>query len=445
MAHQTEAACLLRTGTQYTRRLGLRPTEGGDHVFAGFKPGAFSLYFGDAPIFHFDLEGRWQRAFIEGVHYLKSLDTGVVAIERVREGANLVLHRRELGFAATADLDALVRTKALDVLEGYAAKGFAAEEPPLPAMPVSSEDLCSFLERIACWDSAAWFAQRERVLAVYARTGFLPPEAQHAVHLQATLGDSTGSTFGLSPAAEHAVRTDSEFEAHALEVAVVLGKRVLQCRSIFIGGGDFLHLPLEHIVQLLDVAGRVFSINPLRASRMGDRDEQARQLSGILTFLDRFDGQLPDRAGWEKLRSRHLGRVAIGIESGAPEVRAVFGKTWENDRFRSTLADLKAAEINLSVLLLVGAGGCKLAKPHADSSIELLNDLPLGPGDLVYLIDAAEVCGPNLARAFERRGLTHLPAPELLNERAGLLRRLAPLRTQRGAKVAPYSVEKQWG
>ena len=55
---QTEASCLLHSGPLYRRRVGLVPTSGrAEMVFAGFKKGAFSLYFGDAPIYHFDLKG----------------------------------------------------------------------------------------------------------------------------------------------------------------------------------------------------------------------------------------------------------------------------------------------------------------------------------------------------------------------------------------------------
>ena len=82
---QTEAACLLQSGALYHHRIGLQP-EQGDFVFAGFKQGAFSLYFGDSPIFHFDLEGRWQRAYIRDRHYLKRLDASIHEINRVREG-----------------------------------------------------------------------------------------------------------------------------------------------------------------------------------------------------------------------------------------------------------------------------------------------------------------------------------------------------------------------
>src|SRR5262249_14040615 len=87
LAQQSETACLLDTGALYDTRVLLRPANG-DPIFAGFKAGAFSLYFGDEPIYHFDLEGRWQRAFVKGIHYLKGLDGAVQSIDRVREGAN---------------------------------------------------------------------------------------------------------------------------------------------------------------------------------------------------------------------------------------------------------------------------------------------------------------------------------------------------------------------
>ena len=111
MAHPTEAACLLETGVLYGRRLLLRHATG-EPIFAGFKPGAFSLYFGDAPIYHFDREGRWQRAFVDGLHVLKGLDTSVQAIDRVREGDNLVLKRRTLGYDEANGFDDQVRTTA---------------------------------------------------------------------------------------------------------------------------------------------------------------------------------------------------------------------------------------------------------------------------------------------------------------------------------------------
>src|SRR5262245_39073485 len=119
MGHETEAACLLKSGAAYARRLGLRGVDG-SLAFAGVKPGAFSLYLDDEPIYHFDLEGRWQRAFRAGTHFLKGLDGVVSAIDRERAGENLVLSRRRLPFAEAGDLDDTVRRTAVELLADLA-------------------------------------------------------------------------------------------------------------------------------------------------------------------------------------------------------------------------------------------------------------------------------------------------------------------------------------
>src|SRR5436309_625498 len=125
----TEAEALFESGALYGRRALFR-TTGGEPLFAGLKPGALSLYFGDEPFFHFDLEGRWQRAYADGRHWHKGLDSTVQTIERTRRGVNLVLTRRTLGFAEASDFDARVRSTALDLI---AALGAGRLEPAEPA------------------------------------------------------------------------------------------------------------------------------------------------------------------------------------------------------------------------------------------------------------------------------------------------------------------------
>ncbi len=164
MDHRTEAACLLETGALYRRRIALETATGhGDPIFAGFKRGAFSLYFGDEPIYHFDLEGRWQRAFVEGVHYLKGLDGDVHAIDRVREGENLVLRRRKLHPVEVIDLDARILSVALDMMAGLRDGRFRRSEPPLDkAQPLSNVEVRGSIDRIGNWDCSAWLAHSAR-------------------------------------------------------------------------------------------------------------------------------------------------------------------------------------------------------------------------------------------------------------------------------------------
>ncbi len=423
----------------------VRPGPGaGDPVFAGFKTGAFSLYFGDAPIFHFDREGRWQRAFVEGVHYLKGLDTTVRTIDRVREGANLVLKRTTPGYAEASDFDASVRSTALGLIESLDAGRLDRVEPPPNVRPVSNDELREFLETVARWDNAAWFAHRESYLGAYGPLPFLPPDCPTPVVLQATLGHEGGLAFGYAPAAAHYVRTPDEFATHALAVAALLGRRVGQCKAVFLGGGDVLRRPVDDVAAYLETAARVFPIDPSPGRPHPDpAGDASHRLTGVHAFLDQLAPPLPSPDDWRRLRSLGLARVSLGVESGDPAVRALYGKTWADDGLRAAVLDLKAAGVGVGVLLLVGAGGLENADRHLDATAGLINTLELGPGDLVSLLDAREVLGTDSGSRPEPLTFTPLTGASWAAQLAEMRTRLIPVRTARKAKVVPYSLEKQ--
>ncbi|MFO0907968.1 MAG: hypothetical protein U0794_06335 [Isosphaeraceae bacterium] len=438
MAHQTEAACLLDAGALYGTRLLLKPREG-DPIFAGFKSGAFSLYYGDAPIFHFDLEGRWQRVYVHGRHYLKGLDSTIQAIDREREGKHLTLHRRTLGFVEGGELDDLIRATALDLLAELASGRFEAIDPPPKARALSIDELVGFLERISSWNAAAWFSHRERFLATYrGHLPLLPPDCTAPVVLQATCGSETGSVFGgaVDPTPFES-RTVEEFESHAKSVARLLGRRVAQCKQIVLAGADVLRRPTGDVAGYLQAALREFPAELGSTPRQPDKSDDARaRLDGVHAFLDRLDDPGKNAVDWRTLATHGLVRVTLGIESGDPDVRAAYGKTWNSDDLIRLVQNLKAASIGVGVLLLVGAGGvARDDEAHAAATADLVNALPLGAGDLVSLLDAHELSqGRNAAEPV---------SGERYAARLDDLRmRLAPLR-ERQAKVAPYLLSKQ--
>ncbi|MDR3633570.1 MAG: hypothetical protein P4L84_07020 [Isosphaeraceae bacterium] len=431
MPAQTEAACLLESGALYAKRLILKAIPDSP-IFAGFKTGAFSLYFGDAPIFHFDLEGRWQRAYASGLHYLKGLDGSVQTIDRVREGKNLVLKRRTLGYAEASDFDASVRTTALELLDMLGARTLERVGPPAGAEPVTDDELKSFLERIVTWDSAAWFSHRERYLDTYGHLPFLPPDCPHAVILQATLGHAGGRAFGLGHAHEHDVRSAGEFEQHARAVAKLLGRRLEQCKGVFLAGADALRRPESEVTGFLETIRTVFGTTA--------RNEDA---AAVHSFLDGPPGPGPERSGWRRYADLGLRRVTVGVESGSPEVRALYGKTWQNGDLRSLVADLKAAGIGVGLLAIVGAGGIENAERHLGATVALLNELEVGPGDLISLVDARELAGGEALGAHGEPLFSALTGAAWSGQLSALKSGLSPLRSSRGAKVVPYSLEKQ--
>jgi hypothetical protein len=441
--HHTEAACLLEQGATYHRRIGFEPVASpGDPIFAGFKPGAFSLYFGDAPIYHFDLEGRWQRAFVDGVHYLKGLDATIDAIDRVREGPSLVLKRRKLSYAEASDLDAVVRSTALELCACLDAKSLNRVEPKTTkARALESNELRNFLDQISMWDAAAWFAHRERYLSAYGPLPLLPPECQNAVVLQATLGHATGVAFGGATASEAYTRSQDEFEQHVRDVASIWGRRLLQSRIIFLAGADVLRRPVEEVASYLSAIGSTFTLEPRSrgtTTLRGERDD-TRRFEGVHAFLDNFAQPRPDRTGWHELAKRGLVRISLGVESGVADVRAIHDKHWDDDEIRATVSECKEAGIGLSLMTLVAACGSERAVPHVERTVRLIESLALGAGDFVFLLDEKEIRDQNSEVEFT----TGLSGKAWLDQQSELKGALAPLK-KRGVKVLPYTMEKQW-
>ena len=292
--HLSEAACLIEQGATYRRRVGLKPVDGhGEPIFTGFKPGAFAVYFGDAPFYHFDLEGRWQRAFVDGTHYLKALDGSVQSIDRVREGPSLVLKRNTLTQGAAREFDSQVRSMALDLIADLDAGKLGRVEPSSPkAIPLPPDELREFLGQIARWDAAACFAHRGRYYETYGPMPFLPPECLNAVVLQATLGQTAKFGSGRAPAMGPHRRASDEFRQHAREVAALWGRRLLQSRTIFLAGSDVLRQPEIDVKEYLTAIGEVFPIEPAGAipgrDRTRDGGDRAPRFEGVHVFLDDF-------------------------------------------------------------------------------------------------------------------------------------------------------------
>jgi hypothetical protein len=428
MAQQTEALCLLQSGASYVARSGLEPLEG-DTIFAGFKAGAFSLYFGDEPIYHFDLDGRWQRAFIGGIHYRKGFDTRVQAIERIREGVNLVLRRRTLSEEEARDIDAGIRAAAMDLASATSA-GLRWLDPPPSARPLSPEELREFLERVSRWDAAAYLAQRELFTSLYRRERLTFPEAAQSVLLQPSFDGSVA----LSEFAEQ------RFAAHASRVAALWGRRLVQAKTALLDADGMWRLPVEAIVRMFQVASRTF---PLRGSPPIDSSAATHVLDGVIGFLDDFHPNLPDVPSWRTLAGHGLSRMILSIASADPDVRSLRGQTWCDEDLRELVAKLSQADVAMSVVLWLGTGGHENADREFERATALIPSLDLPNGALVYLVDSREAVGDATAELLESRGLTPVRGSEYESLVARYRTRLASLRIERGVKVAPYSLEKQ--
>ena len=456
MAHLTEAACLIEQGAMFPRRQGFRDPAGST-VLMGFKPGACSIYFDDAPIYHFDLEGRWQRAFIEadlsapdtpknlagvpGTHYLKSLDTSTVGLMRVREANEIKIQRRTLGYAETVDLDESIRTMAMTLHARIASGELQPVAPPsegrTAGKAVDTADLLDFLERIADRDSSAWSGQKQQFMGTFGPLPMSPPGSPGLMVIQATMGDVSEPAIGFGGARTTPihVRTDEEFKKHLQQVVSLWGRRLPQARGIYLAGSDLLHQPMPVVLNYLDQISEAISGSSIDILARVIDPVQRPQKSDISLMTHRLDGPAPTVEMLEEYRKRGVTHLTIGVESLNQTVRRTYGRSWTNQDLVQWIQNAKEASLPLSMVLLIGAGGIDQPEDQAET-ISVLDELPWSEGTVIYLLDAAETVDgtPNEPSVAESN------AAALHSIRAELATALKP----RKVKVAHYTLEKDW-
>ncbi len=361
----------------------------------------------------FDLEGRPTSWFTGGDTFKRSLASDVF-------GRRTVAGERRRWRVAPEDRQALFEQAtrvATDALED-AGRGAALVEPE------RASALEERLERIVYWTAERLAAERSRFLAAYAPISILPPDQYGAVVLQATFGCSWNRCTYCSfyQGRPFQVRPSQTFEAHVEAVRTLLGRAAEGRRSVFLADGNALVLSNERLQSIVEAAGSAFPGRPLAG------------------FVDVFSGERKPASAWRALRGWGLERVAIGVETGHDPLLAYLNKPGSADEAAAFVTLLKEAGLAVSVILMVGVGGRRYAAGHTRDTAALLERLPLGEGDVVYLSPFVRHDDSAYAERAAADGLEDLDQTERAEQDAAL--RGAARAAVPGARVARYHIDE---
>ena len=203
-------------------------------------------------------------------------------IDRVREGANLVLKRRTLSYAEASDFDARVRSMALELMSDIDAGRTTTRAPRGQGAPLINDELRDFLDRISDWDSAAWFAHTRAVPGDLRPPALLAARVPECRRPPGHFGTPGGPDF--RPVSRgRAIVSARRVRAARREVAALLGRRLLQSRIDLPGRERRLAPPGPGCPAYLDTINRTF---PIR--RHGRKRRQPLRFDGVHAFLDDF-------------------------------------------------------------------------------------------------------------------------------------------------------------
>jgi hypothetical protein len=364
------------------------------------KDSSLTLAIGERDIVAYDLGGRLYSVFKDGRHHRRSLSGGILQKWQTEQG-------RQRRWLDPDEGDRLIDGAARQLQQLIAdlnSPNWIWLTPPDSSARLL--DYLSALERAARFDSAAasWDAARFR--HVYQPIGILPPDQYLALVLQATQGCSFNScTFCDLYHQDFAIKTPHEFGQHIAEVRDYLGESLsLRQRSIFLGSANALAVPMPRLKPLFETIAREFDVTQ----------------QSVYAFLDGFTGTRKSVDDYRALAQLGLRRVYIGLESGHDPLLEFVRKPSRADEAIETVRALKAAGVNVGVIVLLGLGGDRFTFGHVEDTIAALNAMHLGKGDLIYFSELVEEPGTAYPELAEQASLRPLTADEHQAQQANI-------------------------
>jgi hypothetical protein len=368
-------------------------------VTLNVQPGSLTAALDEQTVLAYDRAGRLWSAFFFGCTFRRGLDGGVLG-KWTEHGQR---ERRRLG-----------RSEASLIVDCSAAlMSGLADSAVFDAPPRAVQEIETLLHRAMRFTAPVACTDADHFLRVYRPLGILPPDQYLALVLQMTEGCSfntcTFCTFYRDR--PFRIKSPDEFRAHILTVRDYLGDSLMLRRGIFLADANALVVPQRQLVPLLQV---------LREEQMelrGLREFQPDAAIPLFAFLDGFSGSKKSADDYAELAAHGLTRIYIGLESGHDPLLSWLHKPGRAADAVEAARAIKASGVKVCVIVLLGAGGTRFAEGHVRDTIDVVNVMALGAGDLIYFSDFVSLPGQPYGQIAEHDAVKPLTVDQMRAQR----------------------------
>ena len=416
---------------------GLLPPQGEPALIA-VKPVVILIRIGRDTLLTFDRQGRLYSAFAGDRFYRRGLDNNVVV--RGRRGSQVM---PTLAFHSMGDEDrqaflAWVLAQVQRVTEAMA-EGRIWLRPFQEASPEALTQVRTALGAILQYNPSRLEEEGRAFATLCPPPRILPPDQLLALVLQLTEGCSWNrcAYCQLYRDRPFRIKPPAEFLAHIQQVKAFLGPALAFRRSIFLGDGDALAVPQQHLSKTLDLIHAEFEISQLSAPV---RDCASPRFTGIYAFMDAFDLHGRSPLDFEALARRGLRRIYCGLDTGDDGLLKFLARRGKSADAWETISTLKEGGIPVGLIILLGAGGSFFAQSHVQETVRLLNALPLTSEDIIYFSPLVIHPGSDYDLKAQRLGIPPLSREALEEQRQAIIDELRYTDPERPPKLAPFDI-----
>jgi radical SAM superfamily enzyme YgiQ (UPF0313 family) len=284
-----------------------------------------------------------------------------------------------------------------------------------------AQDLRQMIDRTLAYDHLALTYDAQRYREIYATIGILPPDAYMDIALRLVEGCPYNRCHFCSFYRTHKyrLRSETEFLQHIQAVKLYTGRALPMRKDVFVADADAMSANDQTLYRAFSLIAEHFPKRP------------------ISTFISSFTRPERDLQTYRTLHKLGLQRVTLGLESGNDHVLSLLGKPMTAQQALRLMQQVKAAGIQLNIVLLIGAGGSALAEYHLRDSLNLLKQLALDPRDYVYLSELQIAQNSPYLQVLSQHKSTHLTLTEIQQQTTQFHQFL---RQQTTARIAKYDI-----
>lgn len=242
------------------------------------------------------------------------------------------------------------------------------------------------------------------ILSLYSNLPIMPPDQSSALYLELTNGcrwnrcTICNSYNGM----KSEEKTEGEFKSHIQAVKNVMGEGLKAKKGIFIGDAGALDVDQKQLLSALDTLREEFGMP-------------------IFSAFDTFS--TPKRKNmihYRDLKSHGLERIFVFIESGSYKVVKLFNDKINVTESLNLVNNIKDHGIAVSIVVMIGMGGRKFSEEHIEGTANIISQMNLEGGDMIFLSPVVESDDPEYVKISSNEGLSDL-SPEEKAEQAALM------------------------
>ena len=413
----------------------------GEALHVSLAAGTLTLSFGGHTNLSFDGEGRLVGAWYDGRTYRRALDNRVL----MKWSETSPVAQRQRVFLAPDEARQIVDRAYTDARRAY--DGFTREKLTEPDKHTpASNVLLGWLDAVSGWNYDALEQDSSRFRQVYKPVSILPPDQYLSVVLQATEGCSYNECSFCTFYRDRAfrIKRPQEFELHTDQVLDFFGRGLFIRRSIFLADANAIVIPQSKLLPLLEVVNQKFNIAPrskLDAPAFTLSPEQWSP-AGIHAFVSAPDALRKSAAELRELSEMNVQRLYVGLESGHDPLRNFLRKPGKAKDVLDAVETIKAGGLQVALIFMAGVGGKEYRDNHFRDTVELIQRMPLGKGDLVYVSPFVPAAGSPYLDDMQLAGYSSLDESEIGIEEKRFRSALLPGLQRQGVRMSRYDIRE---